>query len=938
MISPLSLAPALKRTRGDSRTPADAYFFERASGATILAALATRSIGTCRIHAAGMGVLVVAEAPGCAIVRGCIRLRAIAPHVLIPVDAKLVPSFLEDEARGLTRHAGLVFLPGGRVLAYDRDRPLPIARLVAARVSADRSWAPFAEPPRLAERIKEIRYDAPASVLVALEESEREGDGRNAGDPSDRDADPFDEAPKRGAGAEAVGSAEGAQGGSPSSAGGKRGGSWLGKLGQFWMRKGAELAPKLGERLFNRQGRLLARLLNEFRRGNVDRALERSIPLADRSEQRGTRIAGAGDLPRNSFKYAVQALFGKGKGAIWLGGNELWPDLISEYRKAAEAAAERGDFRRSAMIYAKLLREYHTAANMLERGGLHRDAAIVFERKCQDFEAAARAYEAGGDFDRALSLYRRTERFVLAANLLRRIGDEPGATAEYRNEAERLMKLGRHALVAGDLMRVDARRPDLAYDYYAQGFSRRDRAGSDLACGLRMIERQFSQGEAAAARGIVAECEARIAQDLREGPATAFLEGLVELADRPEMGPHRSWLRDRALIAAATALAHNIAAGRTAFPHLEQVLARPGHWPASLVNDARHAVTSEVRRRREAAASWSPATVVNATRSSTVQIAEGSVTAVVHAQSSGMIFVGFADGTVSVYDPTTRVVVPIAARSAAPILWLAVDESGDNLAVLSSSDAMGGVIRNYRRGSNTLYACIRSMHSNEFRKPLLTPILTRDSAPLLGLWDGRAFRILVSGPLSVMARIDLEGEVELPAVALLMDLPGSDEPLLGVLLCDEAGWGWVGLDGRRSEIAGMLWKPEVPEGSVLGAPIVSIRQPTIEHFEIAGLGESGAVRWNLIEHENDRLEVIAGDDRYHQSGKFQACTLVGDGRIAAIAPRVIHWLVVKSSRLVPVKFEPIAIDNAVACFPARRSNELIVVTGDGQAGAFPIPI
>src|SRR3954451_6305853 len=43
---------------------------------------------------------------------GPIRLRNLAENLYLPVDAELVPALLDDEAWGLTRDLGLIFLPG----------------------------------------------------------------------------------------------------------------------------------------------------------------------------------------------------------------------------------------------------------------------------------------------------------------------------------------------------------------------------------------------------------------------------------------------------------------------------------------------------------------------------------------------------------------------------------------------------------------------------------------------------------------------------------------------------------------------------------------------------------------------------------------------------------------------------------------------------------
>ena len=87
------------------------------------------------------------------------------------------------------------------------------------------------------------------------------------------------------------------------------------------------------------------------------------------------------------------------------------PDLIEalaqEYRKAAQRAAEQGDFRRAAYIYGFLLRDDRKAAGVLQRGGLHHDAAMLYLKKLNDLAAAAQAFEAAGEVDRAIELYRQ---------------------------------------------------------------------------------------------------------------------------------------------------------------------------------------------------------------------------------------------------------------------------------------------------------------------------------------------------------------------------------------------------------------------------------------------------------------------------------------------------------------------------------------------------
>ena len=93
---------------------------------------------------------------------GATRLRELATDLFIPVDAELVPSLLDDEAAGLVRDGGLVLLPGGPVLRFDREAPVgPRARSWRPPRRPRREWRPMPEPRPLAERVVEVAREWP---------------------------------------------------------------------------------------------------------------------------------------------------------------------------------------------------------------------------------------------------------------------------------------------------------------------------------------------------------------------------------------------------------------------------------------------------------------------------------------------------------------------------------------------------------------------------------------------------------------------------------------------------------------------------------------------------------------------------------------------------------------------------------------------------------
>ena len=158
-------------------------------------------------------------------------------------------------------------------------------------------------------------------------------------------------------------------------------------------------------------GRRLRDLLRLFQSGELDKALRRAIPKGEDFGHRGRAKSGAA-LPWHDLRYSLGNLLG-GRGGgpadVWTGHDDVMQQLLREYRKAAEAAANRGDFRRAAYIYGKLLAERRPAADVLARGGLHHDAAILFRDKLADPLKAAEQFELAGEFDEALRIYDRRQ-------------------------------------------------------------------------------------------------------------------------------------------------------------------------------------------------------------------------------------------------------------------------------------------------------------------------------------------------------------------------------------------------------------------------------------------------------------------------------------------------------------------------------------------------
>jgi hypothetical protein len=472
-----------------------------------------------------------------------IRLRSLAGDLLIPVDAELIPSLHSDEAQGLVRDRGLIFLPGERVLTYAPNEPLPLSKLLTLGQSERQTWQSLPAPRQWAERIQQIRLDVPDLPAEEILEG-------GAGDIGTEDLRPEDS----GLGSKILGQGSMIAG---------KGMMGLGKLlhsqkltnwGAKLIRNALDLAPRLSEGLFGRQEAALRWLLREFREGNLQRALRRALPLLG-SGERGRTVSGGFRLPFHNLLYSLRNILGIGDGVVgvWYGGADIQAELTLEYRKAAELAAASGDYRRAAFIYGKLLRDYRSAANVLLQGGLCHDAAILYLTKVGDHLAAARAFAAAGELDRAVELCRQAGEHLLAGDLLRRAGEEEAAVAEYQAAADELVSSHQDYLAAGELLLSRAARADLAGTYFATGWEMRP-GKNDVPCATRLARLLAEKEAADELLGLVSEAEEYLVTPGNDVAAAQFFNEVARLAEQPTLAKVRDDLRDRSLLALAVKL------------------------------------------------------------------------------------------------------------------------------------------------------------------------------------------------------------------------------------------------------------------------------------------------------------------------------------------------------------------------------------------------
>ncbi len=847
-------------------------------------------------------------------VAGCVRLRALAGNLLLPVDADLEPALLPDEAQALGRRRGLVFLPGGRVLEFTPTQPLPLSALVTAPVRRGR-WQTLPELPPLADRITEIVLDTPPEAADEVLAAGGEGIGTEAPPPTTTGL------PRRALGKATYGLGKGL--------------GWLGqKLGLGGLtRAGAKLlagamalAPGLSEKLLGRQAAQLRELLREFREGSIERALRRALPLGG-ATARGSSPASSDWLPTRGILYSLFEILRGGGGApaaLWYTPDELYRELEQEYRRQAEAAAQRGDYRRAAFIYARLLNDYRGAALVLARGGLHRDSALIYQHKLHDYLAAAREYEAAGDFDRALKLYRQCGEHALAGDLLRRAGEEELAVAEYQLAAAKLVSDnpagGLHQ--AGELLLTRARRPDLAIPYFEKGWQQRPR-GTPLPCAVRLVQLHTQNEEVEKLRVVVTEAQEYLEPPGNDGPASEFFNEVARLADLPALAVVREELRDRALLGLAGKMRQHTRHKAPAAV-VSGLMGAASPWPPAVVSDAQFALRHE--RARRTAAVQCATTPIGA--------AGAVVTAVCWAPESGEIFLGFQSGEVYLFRPASGEVVAWRRENHA-VHSLAASSEGKYLLVLfGGEDQPGYLASHFGQGFYRVLPLHQPIQPDA--GAWLCPLVPAEADPVVGLWDGRRLQLLQASHLLPVA--DWTGFTRgHPPTAGLVLSSQEDDPsgaILNLFLFagNEVGY-WREHASPRETVPSwksLGWGPWLPERGTLRHPTFSWLPVGSDRLELVGIGADCRSYWSELELDAQQIRTTRTFTIIPPSAqRSQAATLIRGGLVAVVSREGVGLFRRRGSGFEQVTLHRVALGNAVACFPHLRGNELIVICADG---------
>lgn len=849
--------------------------------------------GSPMIHDLAGGFLLRLPAASEDVIPGAIRLRSLSPNLFVPVDAELTPALLADEAQALVQSRGLVFLPGGQVLAFAPDVRLGPADLLTVPRLPRQAWRPLPEAPARPDELREIVLEVPDTSLDVLL-----GQSTDVG--SEPVVPPSEVSPTQ----QASGQVQAMLGQGLFWLGSKLNWKGLAQVGANLIRRAIEQAPTISERVLGQQESRLRQLLRQFKDGNVDDALRHALPMGDPGG-RGGRVASDAQLPFHNLRYKLSEFLGLAVGgaSVWLGGSSIMDELQREYRKAAEDAANRGDFLRAAVIYGKLLRDWARMASMLARAGMHHDAALVYLQRMSDPMQAAREFEAAGEFDRALELYRKRGEHLLAGDLLRRIGEPDEAVTEYLLAAQQQATSHLYS-AAGKLMLQRAERPDLAETFFVAGW--KTRPGADaMPCLMELLELYGGQAKRTQLLQIMEEADQYFAPVGEEYRAGQYYNRLATMATTPPFADLREELHDRALLGLALKLRQHGKAGTTTSGGVSMLFGTSRVWDAALVRDADvakrglkkvDAVREEARRIRTHSA---------------------EVVSACAAGQTGDLFLGFDDGALVHYSPRSERTV--LTTNSSPVVALSCDALGETVLLVRKEETQLYSLSLVHTGSVPCRERVVQSPREAKETPRLSPLTGSRGKQIAAYWDGELLEWVNAHGEVTSRRVDVHN------IQAVMVLEHAEHPVI-LLVAGNAAYLWtdqwrtVPLPCRLAEprapgLPSLNWQPREP-GQLELTALTSDGNLWVMTFDVAALRLVSAAR------VKDPPSFLAG---------------VGGRLVAGVERGGVRWYRPTANVLYPIGQTCVEVSDAVACFNSPLTNELLIVCRRGDLVRVSVP-
>jgi hypothetical protein len=889
----------------------DAYFIA-SSGAEHIARLVQCDPSAERpvMYRAGDGILVVSPTLSSGVFAGTIRLKAISDNTYIPIDSELIPPFLPDEWVALTREKGLIFLPGNRVLSFDRSRPIAPRDWLSAANVRRLAWQPFPERPSLPDRIFRIEHPStPAAVIEILNDGKPDGAQPLAGAGEEGDSVSEDDRPPRaGIGARVAAGAAMVAAGMLVAMAKLFNAPNLAKKAADLARRAMESVPRISERLLGEQEAALRNVLRQLKSGDIEKAL-RKAPIAVPDPDRPGRIDTTSRLSDRDTRFSLRDLISGGSGgsSTWLGGGDVWYQLANEYRRLAAEAIRKGDYRRAAYLYGVLLRDLHGAAAALEQGGFDREAAILYRDRIHDAKKAAAAFERAGESDEAIRLYESINQFELAGDIARRIGEDARADSLFHRAAETYAAHGRY-LAAGDLVRKKIGSSTLEKDYYQTGWERD--LSESIECGMRIMGDYLAEQDWVAANHFLDHAEDRFSRP-RTKDAAIFFNSLRRSADSFAPEPFCDDLDDRIRIFFAKHLRES--PSQSQWPL--ELFGSAGNWPAPVGRDAIAATTKSVESQTDKLPH--PFPIIN-----------GDVKHVAVSQSTRDIIIA-TNQKIIAWSPDSLSTRIVTTSLTTPVMGLSVTDAAEFIIALSES-AQGLALSSHRIAGNDHYhrMGVSSIDAEEWTTLFLPPAIRGSTPDLLAVCiDGK--RHLFRG--SHLFRLPVGESTDRIGTDLVVDVSPSyvwewsAGEIVRYDVTDEFGDRYFGRPG---------WRPYITESNFRKLDWMVAGW---DELFLCGIDREGDLYWTACD---DRLEKGLKVAVTMSSTGYSAACLMSSDRIAATTTdNRLHWLRPSGKAIRPFA-KPIELDTSSPVFAlvARpAAQEVIAIFVNGTALRIPVP-
>ena len=148
--------------------------------------------------------------------------------------------------------------------------------------------------------------------------------------------------------------------------------------------------------------------------------------------------------------------------------------------------------------------------------------------------------------------------------------------------------------------------------------------------------------------------------------------------------------------------------------------------------------------------------------------------------------------------------------------------------------------------------------------------------------------------------------------------------------------GSVSWEGNRAYIG---WMPDPAPGFTVFTPLVAWLVASPSQVELAGLHDNAALYWTEVTRPLNQ-PLTTRTLTFVVPGGFRAITIWRPGQVAGVtATNRVLWLRTRGGRFEEwaLGVEVPTVARAVACFPSRSTNELLVVLEDGHLARIPVP-